>query len=298
MNNADSIKFKLKQVAIAEGKPFDYFLMHYFIERLLYRLSISEYAGNFILKGGLLLYAIFENDARATKDIDFLARRIKNTPEELTKIFAEISAVPSDDAVNFESGSISAERINEGADYQGVRIKLTGYLDRSRHVLQFDIGFGDAVFPKPVKMDYPSLLEMEQPHLQVYSLDSVIAEKFQAMIFLAEANSRMKDFYDIYKLMRSYNFEGKILYNAVLQTIKRRKTPLSTIPSIFKDEFADLKDKQVQWNAFIKRINAVEDLSFQDVISGIKIFMCPIYDCVLLDSEFEKSWNCTKGEWV
>ncbi len=297
MNNADSIKFKLKELALSEGKPFDYILMHYFIERLLYRLSISSYADNFVLKGGLLLYTILENDARATKDIDLLARKINNVPEEIVKIFAEISVIPCDDAVRFEPNSIAAERIKEDADYQGLRVKLTGYLDRSRHTLQFDIGFGDIISPKAVNMVYPSLLDMEPPRLKAYSLESVIAEKFQAMVYLAQANSRMKDFYDIYKLCRSFSFDGCVLLKAVSQTIKHRKTVLAAIPTVFSDEFPQLKDKQIQWQAFRRRIKAAEDVEFQDVMNDIKIFLSPIYNCILNGEEYSGSWNSMTATW-
>jgi len=139
--SAESIKAKLKKEADSSAKDFDFLLLHYFIERLLYRLSISPYANNFILKGGLLLYTVLDSRGRATKDIDFLAEKIKNNPAELIRIFTEIASIPANDAVSFDTEKITAERIKEDADYQGLRIKLMAYLDRSRHVLHFDIGF-------------------------------------------------------------------------------------------------------------------------------------------------------------
>ena len=135
MINADSVKARLKKIAIAENKPFNYFLVRYFTERAVYRLSRSPYADHFILKGGLLLYTILGNDARATRDIDFLAHRLKNDTEELTGIFRAICSIEADDAVRFDLDSITSERIKEGADYEGVRIKVTGYMDRTRHIL-------------------------------------------------------------------------------------------------------------------------------------------------------------------
>ena len=139
--SAESIKAKLKKEADSSAKDFDFLLLHYFIERLLYRLSISPYANNFILKGGLLLYTVLNSRGRATKDIDFLAEKIKNAPDELIRIFTEIATISANDAVSFDTEKITAERIKEDADYQGLRIKLMAYLDRSRHVLHFDIGF-------------------------------------------------------------------------------------------------------------------------------------------------------------
>ncbi|HOU11115.1 MAG TPA: nucleotidyl transferase AbiEii/AbiGii toxin family protein [Clostridiales bacterium] len=299
MNNADSVKARLKNLAVKECKPYDYILIHYCIERLLYRLSSSRYADNFILKGGLLLYTILDNhQARATKDIDFLARQIDNTPEELSRIFIEISMIPSDDALRFDSKSISVERIIENADYQGVRIKLTVYLDKSRCVLQLDIGFGDIIVPKPVDMDYPSLLDMSQPHLKAYSLESVIAEKFQAMLYLAESNSRMKDFYDIYTLCRSFDFDGYTLFSAISQTIKRRQTPLNQIPTIFSAAFPDQKEKQGQWRTFRKRIGVIDNVEFAEVIASINSFLHPLYNGILSGSSFTGKWDHVKGEWI
>ena len=298
MSNADSIKAKLKNIAVKEEKPFDYLLMLYFIERLLYRLSISKYADNFILKGGLLLYAILDDDARTTKDVDFLARQINNVPEGLAEVFSEISRIFADDSVHFDPDTISVERIKEDADYQGVRINLTAYLDKSRHVLQFDIGFGDVIVPNPVDMEYPSLLDMERPRLKAYSLESVIAEKFQAMIYLAESNSRMKDFYDIYKLSRSFDFEGHILFEAISRTIQRRATPLTRTPTVFSAAFPDLKDKQIQWRAFQRRIGVATGVDFADVIADIKSFLLPLYHCILSEEEFSGKWDHSATEWT
>ena len=298
MRNPDSIKARLKQLALQENKPFDYLMMHYFIERLLFRLSISQYTDNFILKGGLLLYVILGNNARATKDIDFLAKQLTNTPEELACIFRTICAIEADDAIRFDLDSITVDRIKEDAEYEGVRIKVTSYLDKSRHVLQFDIGFGDIVVPKPIPMEYPSLLDMERPKIKAYSLESIIAEKFEAMIALSEANSRMKDFYDVYTLSRMFAFEGFILYEAISQTLQRRGTPLTAVPAVFSDEFMQLKDKQVQWKAFQRRINVTESVEFPEVIESIKKFIQPVYGAILEENEWMKSWNCSRQIWL
>jgi len=297
MTSPASVKAKLRRLAAAENKPFDYLMMHYFVERVLYRLSVSEYACNFILKGGLLLYTILENDARATRDVDFLARRLNNAPEELANVFRDICAIEADDAIRFDLAAIAAERIKEGADYEGVRVKVTGYLDKSRHVLQFDVGFGDVIVPKPVTMEYPSLLDMERPKIQAYSRESVIAEKFEAMIALADANSRMKDFYDVYMLSRMFDFEGLVLYEAIRQTMERRATPLSTAPAVFTEGFANAKDKQTVWQAFQKRIRVAEDVSLPEVLERIYAFLHPVYTAVLSENEWMKRWDSAGAYW-
>jgi predicted nucleotidyltransferase component of viral defense system len=297
LTSAESIKAKLKKLADKAGKDFNYLLMRYLIERLLYRLSVSSYADNFILKGGLLLYAVLKPKARATRDIDLLAQQIINAPEELVRIFTDIAALPSDDAVFFDARTITVERINEDADYQGIRIKLTGYLDRSRHVLQFDIGFGDIVVPRPVSMTYPSLLDMEPPRLKAYTLESVLAEKFQAIIYLAEANSRMKDFYDIYEICGSFDFGGSTLYRAISQTFEHRKTDMPQSPSVFTERFSKLPDKQAQWLAFQRRIGVTEEREFSEVITVIKGFLAPVYNALYSKADFVDQWDSKDRIW-
>ena len=297
MSKADSIKMQLKNIAKKEHKQFDYLLMLYMIERLLYRISISNYSNLFVLKGGLLLYTILDEKARATKDIDLLAIQLASTLDSITDIFKEICLIKSDDAIDFDISSITGQRIKEDADYEGVRIKVTAYIDKSRKVLQLDIGFGDVVIPRPVNMEYPSILDMERPKLKVYSLESVISEKFEAMVYLANANSRMKDFYDIYSLSNSFNFNGEVLYTAISETFKRRNTPLFHTPIIFSKEFESNDDKNIQWNAFRRRIKSDFDVSFDEIICAIRVFLQPIYKALMDESEFKYEWNCQKCIW-
>jgi len=210
-NKAASIRARLKNIADKEHKQFDFILMLYFIERLLYRLSISRYSDMFILKGGLLLYTILDEKARPTKDIDMLARELASNLDALKEVFTEIASISIDDEVIYDTNSITTERIKEDADYEGVRIKLTAHMQNMRKILQFDIGFGDVIVPKPQSMEYPTLLDMDRPVLKAYSKESIISEKLEAMLYLAEANSRMKDFYDIYNLCNNFEFDGRIL---------------------------------------------------------------------------------------
>ncbi len=295
--NSDSIKAKLKNIAVKEGKSFDYFLTLYLIERLLYRISISEYADKFVLKGGVLLYIVLEEKARATKDIDMLARQLNNSLENVEAIFKSVCEIKEDDAIEFDLNTLTVEKIKEDADYEGVRVKVTAYLDRTKKVLQMDIGFGDVIVPCATEMEYPSLLEMKKPLLKAYSMESVIAEKFEAMVYLAEANSRMKDFYDICILSQKYNFEGKVLKEAIQTTFKHRKTPLQLIPTIFTSDFRESKEKKQQWNAFKKRISSKEELEFFEVIDRLVKFLKPIYDSIIEGKEFTYRWNLEEGVW-
>jgi len=295
---AESIKAKLKKEATSSSKDFNFLLLHYFIERLLYRLSVSPYANNFILKGGLLLYTVLDKRGRATKDIDFLAEKIKNTPDELVRIFTEIAAIPANDAVSFDTEKMTVERIKEVADYQGLRIKLIAHLDRSRHVLQFDIGFDDVIVPHPVDITYPTILDMEAPRLKAYSLESVIAEKFHAIVYLADLNSRMKDFYDIYELSRSRDFDGSSLTEAIAKTFKHRNTEFILNPIVFIDDFPLLPDKQVQWQAFQRR-TGIDNVptDFSVIVLAIKGFLLPVYEALVRKETFDRLWNNATGKW-
>ena len=294
--NAASLKAKLRNLAVKEQKPYDYIQMHYMIERLLYRVSVSEYSRDFILKGGLLLHVIFEDKARATRDIDFLARHMSNDLEHIKHVFDDICVIPCDDAVTFDASSLTVEPILKEANYSGVHVKVWGYIERSRNLIEFDIGFGDIVVPKPEEMVYPSLLGLDETKILAYSKESIIAEKFQAMVYLAEANSRMKDFYDIYMLSTSFEFDGMNLSEAVYETFTRRATPLPQIPAIFTDTFMNISDKQVQWNAFSKRIH-VDNLSFVDVTSHNRKFLVPLYEAAIRNERINTHWDPVKAIW-
>ena len=296
--SAESIKARLKNEADINKKNFDFLLLHYFIERLLFRLSISSYANNFILKGGLLLYTVLNERGRATKDIDFLAKNVSNTHSELVRIFTEIASIPVNDAVSFDTKNIIVESIKEDADYQGIRIKLTAYLDKSRRVLQFDIGFDDVIIPHQIEMLYPTLLDMEPPRLKAYSLESVIAEKFQAIVYLADLNSRIKDYYDIFELSCHCDFKGTYLCDAIAQAFKNRKTDFNPYPVVFRDDFSLLTEKQIQWQAFLNRtgiINTTNDFSV--IIAGIKKFLLPVYEALVNKSTFFGQWDKESKTW-
>jgi len=296
-NNVASIRSILKNIADNEHKPFDFILMLYFAERLLFRMSISKYNEQFILKGGLLLYLIMNEKARVTKDIDLLARDVSGNLDTLRNIFANISIIPSDDAVTYDQNSITAERIKEDANYEGVRIKIIARLGNIQKPLQFDIGFGDLIVPKPEILEYPTLLDMDYPIINTYSKESVISEKFEAMLYLAELNSRMKDFYDIYSLCTGFDFNGEVLYEAVLQTIIRRGTNISAEPTVFDKTFAENKDKSTQWRAFKRRTSVCGDLEFNEVVDMIGIFLKPIYECILSKRKFIGKWEKDTGRW-
>ncbi|MHA6534594.1 nucleotidyl transferase AbiEii/AbiGii toxin family protein [Paenibacillus sp. BAC0078] len=294
-----SISERLKNIAKASGKAFDALLLLYFQERFLYRLSISDYRDKFILKGGLFLFSQTQFKARPTKDVDFLAKQIANELEILRELFVTICSIDTpEDGVVFQLDEMTTERIKEDADYKGVRIKVTALLGRMRKSLQFDIGFGDVVIPKPQLIDYPVLLDMETPQVQAYSKESVISEKFEAMITLSVMNSRMKDFYDIYMLLTTNDFDGRVLYEAVFETFQRRGTALEKEHPLFQTKFADDDSRTKQWIAFMRRLGIEEQLAFQDVMTCLFDFLEPVYQSMLDEQEFFGLWKCNERVWL
>ena len=296
MSKADSIKALLRNLAIRNGKPFEYVLTHFFIERVLYRLSVSPYAAHFVLKGGLLLQAVLEQQARATRDIDLLAEQLSNQTYDLRRVFKEVCSIQADDGISFDIDSIQAEPITQNAEYHGVSLSFYAYLDRTRERIHIDVGFGDAVIPYPSTMTYPSLLNMDAIEIRTYSLESIISEKFHAMVDLSFANSRMKDFYDIVMLACNNSFKGPVLQHAIQATFKTRSTDMPLLPAVFTDAFIQDRDKQTQWKAFMRRSNA-ENLDYKDVLKLIKTFLQPIYDRLITEQPYDSEWDYHIQAW-
>jgi predicted nucleotidyltransferase component of viral defense system len=297
-NKTASIRAKLVNISKSQGIDFDALLLRYFQERLLYRIAISEYSKKFVLKGGLLLVYFQIPVTRPTKDIDFLAEELSNDQTELENIFKEIAKLQFDDGVKFDLSSVSSERIKEDADYEGIRMKIEATLGQARKRMQMDIGFGDFVIPKAKKIEFPTLLEQLPPKIKVYSPESIISEKFEAMVKLAMVNSRMKDFYDVYALSTNYNFQGSRLKKAVESTFTRRKTPLTENPLIFQKEFHNDSGRQRQWTAFLKksRITTI-DVSFNQIMERITGFLKPVVTSIINKTKIEETWNPSLGEW-
>lgn len=242
-NYEASIKDKLRIIAKKEGKSHQLLLIRYFQERFLYRLSISNYKDFFCLKGAAFLYALFEEKSRMTKDIDFLGRKTPATLANLTTIFSEIAAITCEkDAVTFDATTIKAAEIVKDGKYQGVRLTINGFIGKTSQKLQIDVGFGDIITPNPIEMEYPTILDLPAPQLFSYNIETVIAEKFEAMISLSEVNTRMKDFYDVYYLLEFGDYDKIQLKQAIINTFKQRGTSLPKKHSIFTSAF--VKDEQ------------------------------------------------------
>ncbi len=297
-NKDASVRARLMNIARAEKVDFDALLLRYFQERLLYRLSISDFSDRFVLKGGLLLICLKMPRYRPTKDIDFLAERVKNDVDEIKNIFSSIAGIFSNDGVKFIPSSISSERIKEDANYEGIRLKIDGALGQARKRIQIDIGFGDIITPGSTQMEFPSLLLEDSLKIKVYSVESVISEKFEAMVKLAMANSRMKDFFDIYSLSTTHDFKGNGLKKAIESTFYRRKTPLPDNPLIFRSEFHNDKERQKLWIAFLRKSRFPDvNREFNKVMERITIFLEPIVHSIKENLKINKSWIGKTGIW-
>ena len=249
-------------------------LTNYVLERLLYRLSQSKHRNRFILKGAMLLTKWFEDPLRPTRDLDFLAVG-NDDQQEMMNIFQEVCAVPFDDGVVFDSDSIQIDRIREETEYGGLRITANATVDTAQIRIVIDIAFGDSVEPGLQEMDLPVLLDFPAPHLRAYAQETVIAEKFQAMVMLGRANSRMKDLYDVWVLSRNFEFKGDRLPRAIAATFARRKTEIPfEIPDALTGAFAEDPAKVQQWNSFIADV-AFQPGPLADVIKDLAAFLMP-----------------------
>jgi hypothetical protein len=289
-----SVRQKLLDLARARKDDFGLLLVKYGLERILYRLSRSAHRDVFVLKGALLFELWTHDSYRPTRDADFLARG-ENSPERFVAIFKELSAMEVEpDGLAFDLDSVKAERITEDADYEGVRVTFTANLERARIPIQIDIGFGDAVIPAPVESDYPTLLPAPGPRLLVYPRETVVAEKFEAMVKLGIVNTRMKDFYDLHSLATTFEFDGKTLTQAVRATFKRRGTELPTggVPLAFTPEFYEDENKIKQWNAFCnKNKSYIQEAKFGDVVARLASFLVPVIKSVQQQRAMESAWT-------
>lgn len=257
-NQAASIKQRLLNLARKEGRVYDVVLVRYALERLLYRLSISDYRNRFILKGGMLLTLWIEGGKRETRDADFLGFGDASR-ESLEAIFSQIMAMDTDDGLEFDVQALSATTIREELEYEGVRLRTTAFLEKSRIPVTIDVAFGDAIVPQAQPISYPSLLGMETPRIRTYPPATVVAEKFQAMVALGVANGRIKDYFDLWAIAKEVPISDSDLDAAIQATFERRRTPVPLErPPGLSEELANDDVKKRQWRAYSKSIDLPE----------------------------------------
>ncbi|MBU0748636.1 MAG: nucleotidyl transferase AbiEii/AbiGii toxin family protein [Gammaproteobacteria bacterium] len=269
-NVAASIRARLKQHADARQRDFNLTLTHYGLERLLYRLSISQHANSYLLKGALLFALWYDQPHRPTRDADLLGFGPDDI-ESAVSAFREICQIAVDDGVAFDLTSLKGAAIRKEAGYGGVRVDLLATLDGARIALQVDIGFGDAVTPAPESVNYPVLLEgLPAPQLRAYPKYTVVAEKFHAVCLLGMANTRMKDYFDLWVLLTEGALDTSELHRAIEATFQRRKLEVpSAVPSGLSDAFALDTTKQKQWVAFLKK-NRLQAVDLTEVVALLR----------------------------
>ena len=274
-NIGASVRARLLALAKAHNQPFDLLLTRYALERLLYRLSLSEHRNSFVLKGAMLLAGPLNDPFRPTRDLDLLGFGAAE-PEKLVQVFRDICATAVEDAVVFDIEGVVIDQIRDAAEYGGLRLKTFATVDAAKIRIVIDIGFGDATEPGLVEIDLPVLLDQPSPRLRAYPYEAVIAEKFQAMVALGLANTRLKDFYDIWALSRSHQFDKSRLAQAIGATFARRQTVIPiAVPDALTPAFATDPNRQRQWSIFVRDV-ALDPGSLDEVVEHLARFLMPL----------------------
>ena len=293
---AASVLAKLKNKAKASGVSYQQCLQLFFQEEFLRKLASSRYANNFVLKGGLFIYTLTNFESRATVDVDFLMRGLNNDLAQMDDIIKEILAVNTgNDFVSFKAKK--AEPIAEQRKYHGVSTQITGYIKNVRVPFNVDIGVGDIIVPNAERRKIQTQLDgYEKPEILTYSLESTIAEKLDAILQRFELTGRMKDFYDIYYLSRTFDFDGLKLQTAIRKTLQNRGTSyernsFARITSLVEDA-----DMQVKWRYFLRSLGN-PNIDFQTVIRGIQSLLEPVWNAFWEETDFQMKWSYNKNTW-
>lgn len=292
-----SVRQRLLNISRERREDFQFILTRYAFERLLYRLSRSEYVDQFILKGALLFLVWSGEWYRPTRDMDLLSYG-DGSAKNLQMIFKKICQANVDpDGITYKTDTVVVEEIREERDYQGQRVKLMAHLGKARVRLQIDIGFGDIITPEAIETDFPTLLEMPSPRILTYPRETMVAEKLHTMVDLGMQNSRMKDFYDVFVTARDFEFSGALLINAIRATFKRRRTGLpEKLPIALTDEFAGDQQKQTQWKAYLRRSGLQTTNELELVIGNLREFLALPLTAAAGSEPFNKLWK-DGGPW-
>jgi predicted nucleotidyltransferase component of viral defense system len=279
-------------------QDFQYTLIRYGTERLLYRLSQSPHRDRFVLKGAMLFVVWMGHNPRPTKDVDFLGRGDLGIAE-LEEIFRGVCAIPCpEDGLAFDVGSVRAQEIREEQEYGGIRVIARATLGRARIPIQVDVGFGDAIVPEATEAEFPTLLDLARPKLRVYPRETVVAEKLEAIIKLGIATSRMKDIYDLHVLAKQFVFPGLTLARAIRATFERRKTELPrSLSNVLGDSFLRDAGKRAQWAAFLRRMGTgPQGLTLDEAARIIQTFIGPPVEALAAGLTFDGTWP-PSGPW-
>ena len=293
-NLAASIRQRLKNHAKENNETYNLILVRFGLERLLYRITATTPKDEFVLKGGSLFYCWTRQLHRPTRDIDLLGKG-EASLDRFREIFSKAIHAEIEDGLVFEQESLEVTAIKDDQKYSGIRVTVLAFLGTAKINLQVDIGFGDATTPEPTRVQFPVLLDLPAPEILAYQKETVIAEKFQAMVDLGIANSRMKDFFDLWTLAKDFEFDGLLLADAIQATFDRRETQIpKEAPLALTSEFAADESKQNQWKAFANKLELPESLA--DVTESIGKFLMPCVSSIHGGEPFGYRWE--KGEWV
>jgi hypothetical protein len=296
-NLAASILARLLTIAKQRGEDYSLLLNRFALERLLLRVSTSPHANRFLLKGALLFALWYDDPHRPTRDADLLGFGPDDEANLVTS-FRDIAAMDLGDGIVFDADSAIANAIRENNAYGGTRITLVAHIGSARCTLQIDVGFGDAVTPEPQTVAYPTLLkDFEAPMLRVYPVYTVIAEKYQTMVMLGQANSRMKDFYDLAVIARRTGLDGSTLAAAIAATFARRQTALPTErPLALTKQFSENDVLQRQWQAFLNK-NRITAGSLADTVALLNLLLWPPTEVAAANCE-ATTWHPESAQWA
>lgn len=292
-----SVRVRLLRLAKEEEIPFETILVRYASERLLYRLSCSRYAEDFVLKGAWLFY-VWGIPRRTTRDVDVHGHG-DNSVDHIESVICEVAQIEPTppDGLEFDPGSARSLELQEDDEYSGVRVRITVYLGSAEIRAQVDVAFGEKLVDDPVEMDVPVLLDFPRPRLRTYSAEASIAEKLQAMVRFGSTNDRMKDYFDVYTLSREQSFEAARLEDQISATFSNRETPLPTsVPTGLKDKFG--RERAGDWRAFLDDADAEQvPANFSEVVAAVRKFVHPPLQAIARGQPLGQRWHPDEG-WM
>ncbi len=295
-NVAASVRERLHTFAKSQGLPFQEVLTLYAMERFLYRLSKGPFAKRYVLKGAMMMRVWDDSLARPTMDIDLHSPRTEDARSLYQTVKSTLESAVADDGLVFDTGSIRVDEIRAQQKYRGLRVRFVASLGVARTTVQLDVGFGDVVIPKPGKVAFPILLNHPQPLLLGYPPEASVAEKFSAMVDLGAANSRMKDFYDVWVLAGNMEFDGATLSASMQATFKRRNLPVPAAePLALTPEFFGNPVKMRQWDVFVKKIRAHGAPPIDDITERLRTFLMPVARALAANTLLDRRWTPKKG---
>lgn len=294
---AASVLARLKNKAKESGRSYQLCLQLFCQEEFLRRLEKSQYAENLVLKGGLFIYSVTDFDSRVTVDVDFLLRKVPNTPEQLQTVIETIISTPTgNDFVTFEIKDIAP--IAAAKKYAGIGVSLVARIKNTKTPFNIDFGVGDVIVPRQEKRKIPTQLEdFTAPTVNTYSLETTIAEKIDAILSLMEFSSRMKDYYDIYYLANKFDFDGATLTEALRKTFENRGHTFTAEQFELVTAFDSDEAMQKKWKAFVRKIDTKTD-DYGTVLRMIKEFLTEPFTAAILNDKFTKSWSVNDNNWI